>query len=238
MVQVGQAGRGLLGPGHHLVDGLAVLPGQRRERGSALGHDRQPGRVGLEPRGVRRDVGCDVGEQVGDLCQPVGELAGLGVVVADAVEVAAGRRRRGEGVGLVLVAGERLAGLLGGVAELVGEAEAGLLGRQGGVLARLGLDGLDLAQPEPEQVGLTRPVTSGRHHLVQLPLGGEQTFVERRVVGQERGHRVAAEAVQRLALGAGLEQAVLVGLAVHRDQWLGDLGKHGHGDRRPADERP
>ena len=90
VVEVGEAGRGLLGPGHHLVDGLAVLPGERRERGSALGHDRQPGRVGLEPRGVRRDVGRDVGEQVGDLGQPVGELAGLGVVVADAVEEARG----------------------------------------------------------------------------------------------------------------------------------------------------
>ena len=58
---------------------------------------RQPRGVGLEPRGVRRHVGRQVGQQVGELGQPVGELAGLRVVVADGVERRArlgGRRQR------------------------------------------------------------------------------------------------------------------------------------------------
>ena len=92
-VEVEQPGRGLLGPGEHLVDGVAVLAGERGQRRPALGDGRQPGGVGVDPGGVRRHVGGQVGQQVGDLGEPVGQLAGLGVVLAHAVELAAGGRR-------------------------------------------------------------------------------------------------------------------------------------------------
>ena len=85
-------------PGEHLVDRLAVLPGQRGQRGPALGDRREPGRVGLDRGGVRRHVGGQVGQQVGDLGQPVGELAGLRVVVAHALQGGAGRGGGGERV--------------------------------------------------------------------------------------------------------------------------------------------
>ena len=47
--------------------------------------------------------------------------------------------------------------------------------------------------------------------------------------------RVTAEPVEGRALGPGLQEAVLVGLAVHGDQRLGDLGQRGHGHRGSAD---
>ena len=50
-----------------------------------------------------------------------------------------------------------------------------------------------------------------------------------------------AELVERVALGARLQQPVLVGLAVHGDQRLGDLGQGGDRHRAPptkARERP
>ena len=45
---------GLLGPGEHLVDGLAVLPGQRGERRATLRDRRQPRGVGVERQQRRR----------------------------------------------------------------------------------------------------------------------------------------------------------------------------------------
>ena len=237
VVELEEPGRRLLGPVEHLVDGLAVLAGQRRQRRSPLRDGGQAGRVGLQPRGVGRHVGGDVGEQVGDLGQPVGQLAGLGVVVADAVEEGAGGRRGGQGVGLLLVAREGLARLLGGGAQLVGVPQPRLLRRQGGIFAGLGLDRLHLAEPEPQQVGLAGPVASGGDDLVQLALGGEQALVEDDVVGQQGGDLLPAEPVERLALRPRLEQAVLVGLPVHRDQRLGHLGQHGHRHRGAPDER-
>ena len=98
--------------------------------------------------------------------------AGLGVVLADAVEERAGGGGGRQGVRVPLLARERLAGLLGRGAQRVGEPEPGLLGRQRGVLARLGSDRLDLAEPEAEQVGLLGALARGGHDLVELALGG------------------------------------------------------------------
>ena len=57
VVEVEQPVRRLLGPGEHLVDGVAVLPGQRGERCPPLRDGGQAVRVGLHLGGVRRDVG-------------------------------------------------------------------------------------------------------------------------------------------------------------------------------------
>ena len=84
-----------------------------------------------------------------------------------------GRSRSGdraEGVGGLLVGGERLAGALGGRAQRVGEAEPGLLGGERVLLTDLRVDGLDLLEPEPEHVGLTGPLTGRAEHLAQLGL--------------------------------------------------------------------
>ena len=115
----------------------------------------------------------------------------------------AGGRRGGQGVGLRPARWRAPRGpARRRCAASSAKPEPGLLGRERGVLARLRRDRLDLAEPEPQQVGLAGALASGGHHLVQLALGGEQALVQAGVVGQQRGDLVAAEPVERLALGA------------------------------------
>ena len=57
------------------------------------------------------------------------------------------------------------------------------------------------------------------------------------VATQQRGGLVAAEAVERIPLRRRPQQPVLVGLAVHGHQRLGDLGQLGRGHRGTTDER-
>ena len=71
---------------------------------------------------------------------------------------------------------------------------------------------------------------------VELPLGGVEAPEQVGVRRDQRAGVRAAEPVQRVPLGAGLEQAVLVGLAVDRHEGLGDAGERRHGDRGAADE--
>ena len=196
----------------------------------------EPGGVGLEAGGVRRDVAGEVDEQVAQLGEPVGELAGRRVVVADAVERLPRRAGRGQGVGCALLAGERLAGRLGGGAQRVGEPEARLLGGQLGVLARAAgrpprpRRGRTAAGRPPGRAPAREPTTSASVRSVADQLG-PQAGVRRRGGGQ----RLAAEPVEGGTLGAGPEQAVLVGLAVDRHERLGDLGQRRHRHRRAAD---
>ena len=131
VVEVEQPRGGVLGPGQHVLDGLAVLAGQRDQRRPALGDRGQPGRVGVQAGGVRRHVGGHVGEQVADLGEPVGEPGRLGVVLAHPVEQLAGGGDGAERVGTAVLGGQALAGLLGGGAQGVREAEPGLLGGRG-----------------------------------------------------------------------------------------------------------
>ena len=127
VVELEQPRGGGLGPGEHLVDGVAVLAGQRGQRRPALGDRGQPGRVGLEAGGVGRDVGGEVG-RAGRSARRAGRRA---------------RRPRGscsrtpssdraapptvvrQRVGAPSLAGQRLARLLGRGAQRVGEARAG-----------------------------------------------------------------------------------------------------------------
>ena len=165
-----------------------------------------------------------------------------------------GGRRGGEGVGLVLVAGERLARLLGGGAQGVGEAEAGLLGGQCGVLARLRVHGLDLAQPEAQQVGLLGAVAGRRHHLLELALGAEQPVVEPGVRREQRsqpgtrrtgparraGPGSAAAGAGRTGRGPRPAGRSTRGQRRHRDRCSADegagasLGRHGAGQDHPV----
>ena len=140
--------------------------------------------------------------------------------------------------GLPVLAGERLARLLGGRAQGVGEPEPALVGRQRGVLARLGGDRLDLAEPEAQQVGLLGPLPGvwrrpPRARARRRRGGGSRSAY----VVSSAGDLLAAEPVERLALRPGLQQPVLVGLAVHGDERLGDLGERRDRHRGAADER-
>ena len=90
-------------------------------------------------------------------------------------------------------------------------------------------------EPEAQQVGLAGPLAGGGDHLVELALGGVEPGVQVGVASP-----AARPASRRRRSGrapragrAGLQQPVLVGLAVHGDQRLGDLGER----RRPAPRR-
>ncbi len=116
--------------------------------------------------------------------------------------------------------------------------EPGLLGREVGVLARLRVDRLDLAEPEPEQVGLAGPLPGGSTDLGELVLGGAQLGVSLGEAVPQSQRPVAGEAVQGLALGRRLQQPVLVGLAVHGHQGVGERGEGGDRHGGAAGEGP
>ena len=108
----------------------------------------------VQAGGVRRDVGRQVRQQVGELGQPVGPLAGLGVVFADGVQRGPGpppRRRARRGCP------GRSTTPRGPAQQRPGgcrRSPAGPPRPQVAVLPRQGLDGGDLVEPEPQQVGL------------------------------------------------------------------------------------
>jgi hypothetical protein len=158
--------------------------------------------------------------------------------VADTFEHRPGRRGGPERVGVAALAREGLPRLLRGGAQGVGVAQPGLVGGQLGVFAGLGVDRLDLAEAEPQQVGLPGPLAGAGHDLLELPLGGLEPGVQRGVGRHEGQHRLAAEPVERLPLGPLPQQAVLVGLPVHRHQRLCHLGEPGHRHGGPADPGP
>ena len=142
-----------------------------------------------------------------------------------------------QGVGVALVGGERLAGRLGGRAAGCRRGPSRCSSSASAASSPgCGRHRLDLAQAEPQQVGLAGPLARGRDHVGELVLGVQQ----RRRRG--RGSRPAAsavgspaEGVEGVALGARLQQAVLVGLTVHGHQRLGHLGQLGDRHRRAPD---
>ena len=172
VVQLEQSQRGPPAPVQDGVRVLAVLARERGQHRAAVLDHRQARRVTLDARGVGREVGRDVGEQVPDLGEPVVQADQAAVVGAHRVQRVPGRRDEGDGVGLLAVP----TALDGGVrhlrsgAQRVGVPEPGVLLPQGVVLALLRVDCLDLLQAMTQQVGLLRALAPTRHHLVQLAL--------------------------------------------------------------------
>jgi hypothetical protein len=122
--------------------------------------------------------------------------------------------------------------------QVVGVGEPFDLGRQGGVLARRRRDALDLGDAEPEQLGLAHPL---RRLGAQL-LERRAHVAPARPVGPEplarAEHRRAGVAVERGALLRRLEQALLVALAVDRQDVLGELPEHTHRHAEAAEVGP
>ena len=118
--------------------------------------------------------------------------------------------------------------------------EPGLLGRQRGVLARLRVDRLDLARgrtaagrpPGPARGRSPRP----RRARARWPRAGRGASAYARQQRRRRSAPPNRSSASRCA--AGLQQPVLVGLAVHGDQRLGDAGQRGDRHRGAADEGP
>ena len=109
-------------------------------------------------------------------------------------------------------------------------AEPLLLGQQRRVLALGRLDPLDLGQRPLQVLGLPRPFPRAGGQLAQfgehLPVAGIGALV----VGQDRGERRAGELVERFPLPGGPQQLLLVGLAVHGHQVIGQIAEQRHRD--------
>ncbi len=120
----------------------------------------------------------------------------------------------------------------------VGVTEPLLLGQQRGVLARDRRHPLDLVQRAPQVFRLGRPFPRPRGQLGQLGLHLPVPGVGALVVGHDGGQGRAGELVQRLPLLGGAQQLLLVGLAVHGHQVIGQADQQRHGHRAAAGVRP
>ena len=107
-----------------------------------------------------------------------------------------------------------------------GEPEAGLLSRELGILPGAWVDGLDLAETEPQLVGLAsalsgEPTTSASVRSVTTSSDHSAAYAT--LPAATPHHRTGRASPLRLP-----EQAVLVGLSVHGHKGLGDLCQRGH----------
>ena len=96
----------------------------------------------------------------------------------------------------------------------------------------------DLVEPVLQQVELAGPFLGVGAELVESRLHGAQARERRAVLPHHLAERCAGERVERLPLRRGPEQPVLVGLAVHRDELVGDLGQQRRRHGGSAGERP
>ncbi len=113
-----------------------------------------------------------------------------------------------------------------------------LLGQQCRVLTLGRLSPFDLLQRPLQVLGLLRPLPRPGGQLVQfgehLPVAGVGALV----VGQGGRERRAGELVKRLPLPGGPQQLLLVRLAVHGHQVIGQVGKQRHRDGPAAGVGP
>ena len=104
--------------------------------------------------------------------------------------------------------------------------EPARLGEQLLVLARLRVDGGDLVQAVPQQVGLAGHLPRLLRALDQLRGHRDPLLTQLAVPAERLGDGLAGEPVQHSALFGGPGQPQLVVLPVHGDQLLGQLREH------------
>ena len=136
-----------------------------------------------------------------------------------------------------VITGQDGAGLLGGPSQLVSESKTRFLGGQLSVLARHGRDPGHLVEAELEQVGFSGSVQSRCRHRNQLTLNRGQLGEQPGVLAREECQVGTCESIQSLALRSGLQQPVLIRLAVYGDQRGGDFRQDRDRHRGAAGER-
>ena len=115
--------------------------------------------------------------------------------------------------------------------ERLGVAEPFLLREEQDVLARHRVECFDLLQGPAEVFGFGDPLTGHLGQLGQLGLDLPVPLVGTLIFGQHVSQLGSGEGVQRLPLPAGPQQLLLISLAVHSDQVVGQIGEQGHRDR-------
>ena len=143
-------------------------------------------------------------------------------------------RERVTRLGRGLVPGQGLLGDRCRAPQVVGVGQSLDLREQRRTLPRLRGGGLDLSQPQAQQLGVAQPLSRrpaqllerGPHIAPLHPAGSEAL--------PQREHRRAGEAVQGGALLGGPEQPLLVALPVHGDDVLGQLPQHADRDAASA----
>ena len=135
----------------------------------------------------------------------------------------------------ILVAAEIGQRLARGEAQGVGVGETLVLGAQGGVLAGLRVDRLDLLERRREGVDLSRPLARLGHEAGVLAIGGAPGLVERADGVTQTGELGPTEVVEHLTVSVALAQTPLVGLAVDGDEHLAELGEHTDRGRASTD---
>ena len=216
-------------PREHAVEIDGVPAGQGAQPAQPLLDDRQPGRIGVEPVDVRRQVGRHVGEDVGRLGHPDRQRVQLGVVAADRVELVPDGAEQPEDIadlGSLRGAAQRVVGGAGGRPQRLDVAEAGRLGGQREILAELRRDLVDLGQPTAQALGLQGALPAVGRDVLELGADGRQLGEGGPVVGQRPGAaRLPGVGVEHRALGRRTQQAALVGLAVDGDEVIGESGQ-------------
>ncbi len=109
--------------------------------------------------------------------------------------------------------------------QLVRVGQPLLFGPQFHVLPRERLQPFDLGQPAAQVLALLGPLARQPGQFLQLAADVAVPLVGPVVVGGDRGQRRPGEAVQRLTLPGRAQQLLLVGLPVHRDQVIGEVGE-------------
>ncbi len=94
----------------------------------------------------------------------------------------------------------------------------------------------DLTKTEPERVGLHRPFHGLCGDLVKLTAHVAVAVIGTLILAERHREFRAGVAVERFPLTARFEQLLLVGLAMHGYQVIGEVGEQAHGNRPAAGE--
>ena len=113
--------------------------------------------------------------------------------------------------------------------------EPGNFGRKNDILARQRRGGFDFGKTEAQDVGLAFAISRARREFGQRCLDIEILTIHVSIGAEWVRNVIAAEPVDRVALPGRRAQAQLIGLPVHRDEFIGQVGQRADRHRSTAD---
>ena len=240
VIELGEPGPRLLGPGEHPFDVRRVLARQAGERGEALLCRLQPSGVGLDSRGVGAEIGAEVARQVGDLGEALGQGVECRVGTASLVQASPGRGEKRQDIDVVSAIRRRQHRVraLGHALDQIDMSETTDFRLQRRIFAGDGGDRLHLREAKSEQVGFLCPLALTPADLLDLGADAGQRREGLPVALEALSSIGAGEAVERRALHRRTQQAALVSLPVDGHQRLRQLGQQADRHGAAAGEGP